>query len=86
LFAVNRPASEDMASMVSDQQLSELFAGLSLDRVDQTAGRLGGILREIWRVMLILMLIALLLEAVLCLPGRRSSPVASRSFWEPTAK
>lgn len=88
LFAVNRPASEDIASMVGDEKLSELFAGLSLDRVNQTAGTLGGILREIWRVMLILMLFALLIEAALCLPGLRtgSGSPASNSLWGPTTK
>jgi hypothetical protein len=71
LFAVNRPLTEDQYSVVNTEKLDSLFAGLQMDRVDQKAGRLGGIIREIWRQFLILMVVALIFEAALCMPRKK---------------
>ncbi len=76
LFAVNRSVAEDRQDVLTDQQLETLFAGLSVSRVDDAAGNLSGIVREIWRLFLIAMIIAMLLEAALCLP-RASGPRAA---------
>jgi Aerotolerance regulator N-terminal len=70
MFAVNRPLTEDQFTQLSDEKIASLFAGLQMDRVDQQAGKLGGIIREIWRQFLILMVVALIAEAVLCIPRR----------------
>lgn len=69
-FAVNRRAEEDSAEVVDDDTLAGLFAGLQYSRVDATAGDLGGLVREVWRVFLILMIIALIVEAALSLPRK----------------
>lgn len=68
LLAVNRPPAEDMTDTVADARLDRMFEGLEFDRVERTAGTGGGIVQEIWRLFLALMLIALLVEAALCLP------------------
>ena len=70
MFAVNRPLTEDQYALVSEENLTRLFDGLQLDRIDQKAGSLSGIVREIWRQFLILMAVALILEAALCIPKR----------------
>ena len=68
LLAVNRPATEDESRVLSESRLSELFRGLNFVRVDDQAGSLNSLIQEIWRVFLITMLVALIVEAVLCLP------------------
>lgn len=68
VFAVNRPTQEDQTSLIADDQLEELFTGLQFSRIDASAGDLGGIVREVWRLFLIMMIVALIIEAVLCLP------------------
>ena len=68
LFAINRSTAEDRSELVQDKELEALFAGLQFARVDDSAGNLSGIVREIWRLFLILMIFALILEALLCIP------------------
>ncbi len=70
LFSINRAGHEDQRDIVSESELTRLFAGLDFSRVDDTAGSSAGIVREIWRLFLFLMIMALLLEALLCLPRR----------------
>ena len=68
LLAVNRPSAEDGAKVLVDGRVAELFRGLNFVRVDDQAGSLSSLIQEIWRVFLVSMLVALVLEAVLCLP------------------
>ncbi len=68
LFAINRSLAEDQRDTLEGQQVDQLFAGLPFSRVDEQAGSLTGIVREIWRLFLITMIVALLVEAALCLP------------------
>lgn len=68
LLAVNRPKDEDDVRVVLDSRLLELFRGLDFVRVDDQAGSLSSLIQEIWRVFLVAMLVALVAEAVLCLP------------------
>ena len=77
LFAVNRSIEEDRQDVLNDQQLETLFAGLPISRVDDAAGNLSGIVREIWRLFLIAMIIAMLLEAALCMPRASATRSAS---------
>lgn len=84
LLAINRVVAEDQRGQVEDAKLESLFAGLPFSRVSEQAGSLSGIVREIWRLFLIMMIVALLLEAFLCLPRyfiRSKFPTGSR---EPT--
>jgi len=45
-----------------------LFSGLDFARVDDQAGSIGALIREIWRLFLASMIVALIVEAGLCLP------------------
>ncbi|MFK8113810.1 MAG: BatA domain-containing protein [Rubripirellula sp.] len=70
LFAINRGETEDSATILADDRVTGLFEGLDFDRVDDRAGNSASLIQEIWRLFLILMLIALVLEAALCIPRR----------------
>jgi hypothetical protein len=76
LLAVNRAAAEDQAPVLSDDRIAALFNGLDFTRVDDRAGSLSGLIEEIWRTFLAIMMISLLVEAGLCMPHRRSEPDA----------
>jgi hypothetical protein len=76
LLAVNRATSEDQAAVLPDDRVAELFKGLNFVRVDDRAGSLAGLIQEIWRPFLVVMMISLLVEAGLCLPRRRPEPGA----------
>ena len=68
LLAVNRVLEEDGMTVVNDETLAGLFQGLNFDRVETSAGKLGGLVQEIWRLFLIAMMVSMLVESVLCLP------------------
>ena len=68
LLAVNRSPAEDQAAVLADDRVAGLFKGLDFTRVDDRAGSLAGLIQEIWRPFVVAMMIALLLEAALCLP------------------
>lgn len=68
LLALNRAAAEDQAAVLPDARVSELFQGLDFARVDDKAGNLAALIQEIWRLFLVAMMIALIVEAALCLP------------------
>jgi len=76
LFALNRSEGEDVATIVPAERVEALFEELEFDRVDQSAGASGSLIQEIWRLFLMLVLIALVAEALLCIP-RRIPAVAS---------
>ena len=80
LLAVNRPAAEDAAQVVADAQVESLFQGLTFSRFQQKAGGLGSIVQEVWRLFLMAVLVALVVEGLLCLPRRLSPkpPAAQR--------
>jgi hypothetical protein len=68
ILAINRPVAEDAAPVLADPKVAELFKGLDFARVDDRAGNLGSLFQEIWRLFLIAMMAALVVEAALCLP------------------
>lgn len=75
---INRPAEEDFPGTVDDQQLQELFAGLDFSRVDDSAGNLKSLIQEIWRFFMGAMIVALVVEAALCLPSReKRTPIVA---------
>jgi hypothetical protein len=78
LLAVNRPAAEDAAEVVDDRQIETLFQGLSFSRFEQKAGGLGAIVEEVWRLFLVALLVALVVEGLLCLPRRSSDRLPRR--------
>ena len=69
---MNRPASEDGAAVLGPTSgVAGLFRGLDFSRVDDKAGARGSIVQEVWRLFLAGMMVALVMEAVLCLPPKR---------------
>ncbi len=79
LIAVNRGDAEDTIETATGDQLEGIFAGLNFDRVQQQAGSSASLVQEIWRLFLGLMMIALVAEALLCLPRKRAPVDASNS-------
>lgn len=69
--AVNRSAAEDDSGVTPTAVVDELFAGVSYERIDDAVGSASPLAREIWRAFLVAMMLALIFEAGLCLPGRR---------------
>jgi hypothetical protein len=80
LLAVNRPTAEDAAEVVADRQIETLFQGLAFNRYEQKAGGLGSIVQEVWRLFLIAVLVALVVEGLLCVPRRLSDRRAHGMF------
>lgn len=70
LLALNRTTAEDQAAVLPDGRVAELFQGLDFARVDDKAGNLAALIQEIWRLFLVAMIIALIVEAALCLPKK----------------
>lgn len=68
LFAVNRSLAEDHAPVLPNGRDAELFKGLDFARVDDQAGNITALIQEIWRLFLACMMVALIVEAALCLP------------------
>ncbi len=68
LIAVNRPITEDQTEVVSNERIRELFDGLSFTQIDATETQASDLMQELWRILLIAMIIAMLLEAILSLP------------------
>jgi hypothetical protein len=68
LLAVNRPAAEDTAPVLADTRVDGLFRGLDFARRDDRAGSTGSLVQEIWRMFLVAMTVAMVVEAGLCLP------------------
>jgi hypothetical protein len=70
-LAVNRDEAEDCPAVLGDARVAELFHGLDFDRVDDQAGNMHSLAREVWRVCVGGMLLAIVAEAGLCLPRPR---------------
>lgn len=68
--AVNRSPDEDRCEVASAEAIDGLFAGVPYERIDDRAGDTSSLVREIWRLFLLAMALALIIEALLCLPER----------------
>ena len=71
LVALNRPAGEDVPETLSTQTVNETFAGLDFRVLADTLEDSRSLTNEVWRTFLMMMAIALLGEALLCMPARR---------------
>jgi hypothetical protein len=76
-LAVNRDEQEDGAAILGDQRVRELFRGLDFDLVTDQAGNMDSLAREVWRMCVAAMAVALVAEAGLCLP-RPQRPAGGR--------
>ena len=72
LVARNRPESEDSAPSLSHAEVEQLFGALDVRILSDVVGSDSPLVSEIWRFFLIGMIVALLIEAWLCLPDRAS--------------
>jgi hypothetical protein len=70
MLAVNRSAEEDRAATLSDTRARELFRGLDFDLVNDRAGSTSSLAREVWRLCVGAMVLAMIAEAGLCLPRK----------------
>jgi hypothetical protein len=75
LTAVNRSVEEDLVSVVADSTVDKLFDGLRFDRIADQTGSFEALAKEVWRLFLAGMMIALFIEAVLCLPKVKPAEV-----------
>jgi Aerotolerance regulator N-terminal len=71
LLAVTRGAAEDLAPVLADDRLAGLFRGLDFARVDDQAGNISALIQEVWRLFLTAMMVAMVVEAGLCMPRPR---------------
>ena len=78
-FALNRPLAEDAVEVLSDGTLEQVLNGLNYTRIDDKAGSTMALASEVWRTFLILMIIALMAEALLCVPEKVMTAVEEKS-------
>jgi hypothetical protein len=72
-IALNRTEREDATLLVSNDNVTSLFAGLQFQRVDDAVENDNHLANEIWRTFLTLMALALIGEAALCLPSKKDA-------------
>ena len=75
LVAQNRLGDEDSGKLVPAETLASLFGALNWSRIEVGASA-RSLVQEIWRWFLISMLVAMVVEAILCMPKRRQAMVA----------
>ena len=69
-LALNRPEGEDDLRTLSEEALADLFSGLDYRVIQDSVNNRSSLAAEIWRAFLVAMALALIIEAVLCLPPR----------------
>ena len=86
--AVNRSQAEDSAKTSPVESVDALFDGLSYRRIDVDVGDTSALASELWRIFLIAMALALILEAVLSLPSQKteSTPLIDLAVAEGSAE
>jgi len=82
LLAVNRNAAEeDHAKVLSSEEVEGLFDGLDFALVQNEVGTNSSLFQEIWRFFLVTMIVALLAEAILCVPRKANAKEDKNSFF-----
>ncbi|HEX4083566.1 MAG TPA: BatA domain-containing protein [Chthoniobacteraceae bacterium] len=76
LIALNRPPGEDAVPVVSDAGIRDLFSGLDYRVLTGTLEDKRSLTNEVWRTFLICMALAILGEALLCMPPRKTAAPA----------
>ncbi len=71
LIARNRPTTEDTAGPLLDADIDRLFAGLEYSVVEDTIRKSSSLVSEVWRLCVMVLIIALIAEGLLCLPDVR---------------
>lgn len=70
LTAVNRSDGEDDVALVSDASVDRLFDGLKFDWFRDDVSSLESLTKEVWKLFLFAMMVAIFVEAFLCMPKR----------------
>lgn len=78
-LALNRPLTEDNPVTLDAATLNRLLQGLSVVRIDDAAGEDGALASEVWKMFLVIMILALLAEAALSLPDKSKAGSFQRS-------
>ena len=68
LVAINRSLHEDDTAVIDDAALERIFAGVNFTRINDTIDGDTELTSEVWRTFLVLMILALMAEALLCVP------------------
>ena len=76
ITALNRPPGEDQPGVLSATALNELFAGLDFRVLTDSLDDGRNLTNEVWRTFLIAMAVALIVEALLCMPAPREAKPA----------
>ena len=81
---MNRPATEDNVETIDNEQLEQLLQGLPYRQVEEEIGSASALASEIWRVFVLLMAVALIVEALLCLPEKKPAAggISVVGHWE----
>lgn len=69
--ALNRSMPEDRSPVTPAETVDALFAGLAYERIDDAVDSPASLASEIWRFFLMAMVLALVVEALLCLPEKK---------------
>lgn len=69
--ALNRSSAEDRSPVTPVETVDALFAGLAYERIDDAVDNPASLASEIWRLFLVAMALALVVEALLCLPEKK---------------
>ncbi len=83
ITALNRPPGEDVPAALSTPALNDLFAGLDFRVLTDNLEGGRSLTNEVWRTFLMAMALAILGEALLCMPPRRESLPSSKTPTEP---
>jgi len=70
MIALNRPNIEDTSRAIPTGQVNQLFEGLDFRIIDDQLGSNKSLASEAWKIFIAVMGIALLVEAILCLPSK----------------
>lgn len=71
-YALNRPLSEDSDQTLNEATIDSLFYGLDFTCLNDSAASTDSLASEVWRMFLVVMILALLAEALLSLPERQT--------------
>ncbi|MEM0970421.1 MAG: hypothetical protein AAGJ31_13780, partial [Verrucomicrobiota bacterium] len=77
LWALNRPLQEDRSGVMTRDEVQQIWDGWRMTFLQDEAGGQTSLASEIWRAFLVMVSLALLLEALLCLPQPKREPRTS---------
>ena len=66
--------------VLSDGTLEQVLNGLNYTRIDDRAGSSMALASEVWRTFLMLMIVALMAEALLCVPEKVTNTAEDKTM------